>query len=219
MEIKLANHHKHTFDEVISAKNNGGCFITYQWILPRPLVHPVRRLSKVYFIPSGTDKAKYARKYNIISLLIGWWGLPGGPIAVHKSILLNNSGGVDVTDDVYLNLTKNGYLNGRFQLKQSFTKFTHPPKSELKEHLKIFKALKESNEIKNLPIIGIYIDGEEGIEPPTIIGFTENIGMKRSLITKAIYKRFSKHFEFELVQLHNGYSLSKELSTQGITLE
>lgn len=219
MEIKLANHNNYTFDEVISAKTNGGAFITYQWLIPIPVFFPIRRLSKVYFIPNGMKKSKYAKKFNIITLLIGWWGVPWGPFAVYKTIGLNNSGGIDVTDDVYLNIDKTGYLNGSFELKKSFTKFVHPPKSELKELLKVFTALIESKEIKEFPIIVVYIDCEEGVEPYTFIGFSQDIVRKRDLITKAIYKRFRKHYKFELVQLNNGFSLSQELTTQGIKLE
>ncbi|WP_107037468.1 hypothetical protein [Brumimicrobium mesophilum] len=69
MEIKFANNNSFTFEEVIEAKNNGGSFVTYQWIIPLPLFYPVRRLSKVYFIPKGGNQAKYAKKFNIISLI------------------------------------------------------------------------------------------------------------------------------------------------------
>jgi len=218
MEIKLANHLNYTFEEVMSAKSNGGTFVTYQWIIPTPIFFPVRRLSKVYFIPRDMDKSTYAQKFNILSLLIGWWGLPWGPVAVYKSIVLNNTGGVDVTDDVYLNIDRTGYSNGRFQLTKSATKFIHPPKSEAKEHLKVFTSLIDSSEINFLPIVGVYIDCEEGVEPYTIIGFDEDISLKKELIAKAIGKRFSKHFVYELIQLNKGFSLSEQLSSQGLQL-
>lgn len=208
----------YSFEEVMLAKSQGGSFVTYQWIIPRPIFYPVRRLSKVYFIPKGMNKSKYASKFNLISLIIGWWGLPYGPFAVYNSVTLNNNGGIDVTEDVYLNLDKTGYSRGRFELIKSVTKFVALQKSEQRELSKVFKALLESNVLKHEPVVGLYIDCEQGIEPYTIIGFNENIQNKTDLIHKAIRKRFRSHYTYELIELREDSHLAKELSKQGFKL-
>jgi hypothetical protein len=219
MEIKLANHKSYTFEEIIEAKNDGGSFVTYQWIIPLPLFYPVRRLSKVYFIPKGGNKAKYAKKYNMISLIIGWWGLPWGPIFVNRSLSLNKKGGVDVTDDVYLNINKVGYANGRLAIAENFTKFVPPSSSETKEYKKVFNTLITEGTLKGLPVIGLFIDTEKHVSPHIIIGFNEEISGKEDLISKAIYKRFYKQLKFELVHLNTKFELKEALLTQGLNLE
>jgi hypothetical protein len=43
-------------------------------------------------------------KYTAISLIMGWWGIPWGPIYTCKSLYMNLSGGKDVTAKVSNNL-------------------------------------------------------------------------------------------------------------------
>ncbi|RYM34554.1 hypothetical protein ERX46_04050 [Brumimicrobium glaciale] len=219
MEIKLANNNSYTYEEVKAAENNGGSFVTYQWIIPLPLFYPVRRLSKVYFIPKDGNQAKYAKKYNIISLIIGWWGLPFGPIFVNRSVRLNNNGGVDVTEDIYLNLDRTGYDNGRLEIVKHFTKFIHPSKSEIPEYKKVFKKLIDEGILKSQPVIGLFVDTEKNVEPYIIIGFNEELKGKEELISKAIYKRFYKQLKFELVDLNSDFEFKEALLTQGLNLE
>ena len=38
--------------------------------------------------------------YTLISLLLGWWGIPWGPVYTIGSIFNNPTGGKDVTGDV-----------------------------------------------------------------------------------------------------------------------
>ena len=61
------------FEEVMSSKSEGGAFVPYQWIIPTPVVSPVRRLSKVYFIPNGVNKSAYAFRFNLTSLSLLFW--------------------------------------------------------------------------------------------------------------------------------------------------
>lgn len=215
MKIKLANNSKYSFEEVMLAKSNGGAFVTYQWIIPTPIIKPVRRLSKVYFIPKEMKKSTYASQFNLISLIIGWWGLPYGPLEVYNSIVLNNKGGIDVTDDVYLNIDESGYKNGYFNLLKRSSKFVHPGKDETKELLKVFKPLVHSGLLKSLPIVGIYIDCGENEMPHTILGFNEDIKNKKGEIEKAIRKRFRSHYAYELRQLNDDSMLMDFLAKQG----
>jgi len=39
-------------------------------------------------------------KFTILTMLLGWWGIPWGPIYTIGSIFRNLSGGVDVTQEV-----------------------------------------------------------------------------------------------------------------------
>lgn len=220
MEIKLANHTDFSFEHVMKAENNGGRFVTYQYILPRPIIKPTRRLSKVYFIDKHSNPSMYAYKFNWINYLIGWWGLPYGPMFCYNSIRLNKKGGLDVTADVYANLDQNNYNQGFFNLTKTKEKIIHPSKHEIKEYVSIFQKLIENQLLKSTPYIGIYIDSvNENDTCLTLIGINEPLDdLLESKITQAIYKRFYKRHLFELIDLTKEHQHAKLLMQSGWTL-
>jgi len=56
--------------------------------------------SDIYFVKSGESGFGYGIKYSLISLVLGWWGIPWGPIYTIWSLIANCSGGKDVTQEV-----------------------------------------------------------------------------------------------------------------------
>lgn len=220
MDIKLANHHKYTYDEVLAGKDNGGSFVTYQTIIPLPLFYPIRRLSKVYYIDKDSSKTKYAARYNLFVRIFGWWGLPWGPIYTIRSLKLNNSGGMDVTDDIYLNLDEASYNSGMIHIEKVKTEFVHPSGSELKEFRKVFKILVTQEVIESPPLIGLYIATKEGVEPHYIIAIDEWLDEDLTKqITKAIKKRFTKWLKFELVELKSDFPNKNAFIEQSLKLD
>lgn len=200
----------------MAAQNKGGRFVTYQWFVPLPIFHPTRRLSKVYYIPSGKNPAAHAWKFNLICLIIGWWGLPWGPIYVLRSIRLNNLGGVDVTEDVYLNINKASYEAGRIRIERTAVAFVHPQKSDAKEFRKVFQALIRDGVIKNPPYIGIDLNADENEQDYFLIGFEQSINGVEQQISDAIYKRFFKHTEFMLFELNADFEEKAVFMAQGL---
>lgn len=221
MKIKFANHTDFSFEHVMKAENNGGRFVTYQYILPRPIIKPTRRLSKVYFIDKHSNPSMYAYKFNWINYLIGWWGLPYGPMFCYNSIRLNKKGGLDVTADVYANLEQNNYNQGFFNMIQTKEKIIHPSKHELKEYTKLFQALVEKQVLKEIPIIGIQLDIEEETNySTTLIGIRQPLDeMLTKEITTAIYKRFYNRHLFELIDLTLEHEMKDDLIQHGWTIE
>lgn len=200
MKIKFGNHKKYPFEEVRIHSNAKGKFVTYQWIIPLPLFMPVKRLSKVYFVNSLSEQKHYAKKYNLINLLIGWWGLPFGPVFLWKSIFLNNKGGMDVSDDVLLNLNQSDYNNGFVNIIKKHTIFIAPNKTEMKEFKKVFTGLIDKQILIESPRIGIFIDTEKNEEPYHLIEIQQDLNTElETKITDAIYKRFYKQLHFKLV--------------------
>ena len=219
MNTKFANSSRYSFEEVMEAKTTGGRFVTYQWFLPLPLFSPVRRLSKIYFIPSKKSASAHARRFNLVSLIIGWWGLPWGPIYVFRSLKLNNSGGVDVTEDVYLNIDKRNYEAGKIQITSTTTTYTHPSPSEIKEFKKVFKKLLKDGVIQNPPLIGIDMNTEDNEKPFFLIGFDQSIDEIEQTITAAIYQRFYKHTRFELIVLNDDFEARDIFISQAVRIE
>ena len=54
----------------------------------------------VYFVKAGESAIKYSWKYSLLTFLVGWWGIPFGPIYTIGALIRNFKGGYDVTMDV-----------------------------------------------------------------------------------------------------------------------
>ena len=77
----------------------GGKFVMYQYCISL-LVITFRRSSKIYFISHEENAVLRGIPFTLLSLVLGWWGIPWGPIYTIQSIWLNFKGGKDVTDQV-----------------------------------------------------------------------------------------------------------------------
>jgi len=77
----------------------GGKFVVYKYCISVILM-TFQRNSRIVFIKSGESTVARGLGYTAISFLLGWWGIPWGPIYTIGSIISNCKGGTDVTDDV-----------------------------------------------------------------------------------------------------------------------
>ena len=92
-------------EQIYNIVSQGGRFVMYGYCISI-LALTLRRVSSPYFIKSGERLSKYRLRYNIFSLLFGWWGLPWGPIYTIDMIKINlkNGGGVDITEDILMKI-------------------------------------------------------------------------------------------------------------------
>lgn len=72
----------------------GARFVVFRWALSI-LVLSFRRTSPIYFVRPGERPLGW--KYTALTLVVGWWGFPWGPISTIQSLLTNLRGGIDVT--------------------------------------------------------------------------------------------------------------------------
>lgn len=77
----------------------GGKFVIYQYCISI-LVMTFKRPSDIYFIRSGESGLTKGLGFTMISLFLGWWGFPWGPIYTIGSLFTNLTGGKDVTEAV-----------------------------------------------------------------------------------------------------------------------
>ncbi len=77
----------------------GGKFIFYQYCISI-LVMTFKRSSGVYFIKAGESTFNRGIGFSLLSLVLGWWGIPWGPIWTVSTIANNCAGGRDVTPKV-----------------------------------------------------------------------------------------------------------------------
>ncbi|AXG74762.1 hypothetical protein DVK85_11180 [Flavobacterium arcticum] len=204
-----------TFESIIQQKDSGGKFVFYEYLIPRPLIAPGRGASKIFFIKKG-EKTKHHIKYNIITLLWGWWGLPFGLLYIPKTIR-NNKTGIDVTEDVYNNITKEDFNQGQVIIKNIATAFIPIDKSSLKELTKCFKKYeKYKKAFTTAPITAIYIDT---YDPIITIGLFEDDMIKVDELKKEIYKYFFANIQFKFINLDDDTELSAKLKKQGESIQ
>lgn len=77
----------------------GGKFVIYQYCISI-LILTFKRPSHIYFVRAGEGSVAKGLGFSLISLLLGWWGIPWGPIYTIGSFITNFGGGRDVTQEV-----------------------------------------------------------------------------------------------------------------------
>src|SRR5215469_7431335 len=77
----------------------GARFVFFEYCISL-IVVTFRRPSGVYFMPPGKRGVLRGFPYALLSLLLGWWGVPWGLIYTPQVVLTNLSGGCDITADV-----------------------------------------------------------------------------------------------------------------------
>jgi hypothetical protein len=77
----------------------GGKFVMYQYCISI-LILTFKRSSNVYFIRHDENSVVKGLPITLLSLLLGWWGIPWGPIYTIQSIWVNLKGGRDVTQEL-----------------------------------------------------------------------------------------------------------------------
>jgi hypothetical protein len=70
----------------------GGKFVLYQYCISI-LVITFKRSSNIYFIRAGQPAVVQGLPFSLLSFVVGWWGVPWGPIYTIESLWTNFSGG------------------------------------------------------------------------------------------------------------------------------
>lgn len=78
---------------------HGGKFVLYDYSISI-VVMTFRQSSDIYFIRSNENAVVKGLGFTLISLLLGWWGIPWGPIYTVGALYRNLSGGKNVTAEV-----------------------------------------------------------------------------------------------------------------------
>jgi hypothetical protein len=79
--------------------SRGGKFVVFEYCVSL-LIVTLKRPSGIYFIRAGEGTAGKSYTYTLLSVIVGWWGFPWGPIYTIASLATNLGGGKDVTREV-----------------------------------------------------------------------------------------------------------------------
>ena len=88
-----------TVANVQSEVARGGKFVVFQYCISI-VVMTFKRNSAVYFIRAGEGTFGASIGYTLLTLLLGWWGIPWGPIYTIGALVTNLGGGKNVTNEV-----------------------------------------------------------------------------------------------------------------------
>ncbi len=103
--VKIVGLEGLTVDEVNLELERGARFVVFDYCIS-VIVMTFRRPSSVYFIRAGESALARGLGFAAISTLLGWWGIPWGPIRTVPSIIVNLSGGRDVTAETIASLNQ-----------------------------------------------------------------------------------------------------------------
>lgn len=86
-------------DQINYELKHGGKFVLFQYTIS-VFVITMRETSSIYFLKAGESTFPKHIGYTFLTFLLGWWGIPWGPIYSIGAIATNFGGGKDVTADV-----------------------------------------------------------------------------------------------------------------------
>ncbi|MFO0591805.1 MAG: hypothetical protein U0441_29930 [Polyangiaceae bacterium] len=89
--------------EIAMELERGGKFVIYQYCVSI-LILTFKRPSDIYFIRAGESAVVKGLGYTFLTLVMGWWGIPWGPIYSIASLVTNLGGGKDVTQQILASL-------------------------------------------------------------------------------------------------------------------
>ncbi|MDL2144921.1 hypothetical protein QQY79_20525 [Flavobacterium tructae] len=81
----------------------GGKFVVFPYTVSFILM-TLKRSSDIYFIKANENTFKYSYGFVFLNLIVGWWGIPWGPIYTIGSAYHHAVGGKDLTQAVLSHL-------------------------------------------------------------------------------------------------------------------
>ncbi|WP_062059753.1 hypothetical protein [Aquimarina longa] len=92
--------------EIQQLVQQGGKFVVFPYTISIILA-TFKRSSDIYFIRPGEGTIKYSIGFVLLNFIMGWWGIPWGPIYTLGAIGSHISGGKKVTQEVLSELIQN----------------------------------------------------------------------------------------------------------------
>lgn len=89
----------------------GGKFVMYQYCISI-LILTFKRSSNIYFISHEQSAVVKGLPFTLLTLVLGWWGIPWGPIYTIQSVIVNFQGGKDVTQEVLASMSASAQKAG-----------------------------------------------------------------------------------------------------------
>jgi len=196
------------FNELIELTEKGYRFIAFQYCIAFGIT--LSRFSPAIFILNEEDLNKHKSKYNLITIFFGWWSLFGIPQSI-QSLKVNNDGGIDMTEDILLNITEDSFNKREVELVVTSELFIKPKERDsfaMRDAL--VNNFKDNSSVRKV-IAGLYINTEDGVHPFLTIGILvdRDFDHYTEEIKKLLYTQFTKFTDFTFIDL----SVQNEINT------
>ena len=77
----------------------GGRLVSFEYCISF-LIFTLRHSSPIFFIRPGQWAWARGLPFSLVSLVLGWWGVPWGVVYTPLTILANSLGGRDITAEI-----------------------------------------------------------------------------------------------------------------------
>lgn len=88
-----------TLADINNEIQQGGKFVVYSYCISI-IIMTFKRPTDIHFIKSTDNAFLKGLPYALVSLILGWWGIPWGPIYTIWAVVEDFGGGKDITDEV-----------------------------------------------------------------------------------------------------------------------
>lgn len=88
-----------TTEQIHNAVLDGARFVIFQYCFSVILM-TYKKGTDIHFVRPTDNAFAKGLPYTLLSLVVGWWGIPWGPIYTIQSVWINSMGGRDVTPEV-----------------------------------------------------------------------------------------------------------------------
>jgi hypothetical protein len=93
-----------TVEQVRFEVQRGARFVLFQYCIS-VLILTFRRPSDIYLIRAEESAVVKGLPFTLLTLLLGWWGIPWGPNYSVQSLITNFGGGKNVTEEIMAGFT------------------------------------------------------------------------------------------------------------------
>ena len=216
MNYKLLNVNTTNLIDLKKVIELGSKFIVFNYRIGLGAVS-LLRLSPAILIKNEQEFEQYKKKYNRLNFFLGPWFIFSGPFLTYKAYKTNQNGGLDVTNDIMVNLTQESLLIHEVDIETIHDIFSRVDKSNRKN---ILKAIEKTNfsivQLKKV-YIGLFINVDEYQEPHFVIGIElkKDKELNDEHIRNNLYKYFYKHVKFEIIRINEKTEYIEKLIEQG----
>ncbi|MCT4590160.1 MAG: hypothetical protein N4A71_20200 [Carboxylicivirga sp.] len=212
MKYKLKLPQPLTVDQLQAEINNGYRFVAFQYCFS-PIFATYYPFSPAYLLKSREEASRYINKYNWISAIFGWWGIPYGPQTTIRCMRFNLKGGLDVTQDIMKNITDQDLQNNCVQLEETTMLYRKPDRSDLKTIGKLLRNYSGDSNLKEC------YAGWSLIEDYCFcVGIKADNDFEKyaEAFEQHLRKKFFKHVQIQLIDLNNEAEAIQLLRKQGV---
>lgn len=203
--------------------DRGGRFIVYPYNISLVAIM-LNNLSPAIFVPAGEDERTYRRKYILLCAFFGWWSVQG-ILKTITNIHYNKKGGLDITEDVMLNLKEEDIAEGKVCIQHTNMLFDPPSKDDLNIFRKALKGHSGAQPFNDQYyiqecVVARYLNTGDDDDNTFVVGLKLKGSFEHNIdaVEKDLYKKFFKHVTFEFLNLEENSDIAQKLRKQGVQI-